>query len=772
MTNSEDTITQQNTVLIVDDNPTTLSVLSRYLKGRGFRILVARSGESALRKVRYIQPDLILLDVLMPSIDGFETCKKLKANSATADIPIIFMTSSADPEDKVQGFKLGGVDYLIKPLNHDEVVARVTIHLNLRELTRNLQRQNQYLQEYSEEIERVNDLLSQQAIQSETSSRVAQQTASVLELDELLTKVVNLIQTQFEYYFVAVWMFDETEQQLVMKAYSAAEQLELPSGTYQTPADASEGIVSWVFQHGTLHLAADVGDDPKYIGKRELEKTCSELALPLQFADRIIGVLDMQSEQLNGFAFQDIVTFKALSDQIATAIRNVQLYQAEQKRRGFSETLVKTGRLLASSLDWSHVPSKILQLLLEVVSYKKAAIILQQGDGLEPLAQQGDTAEDWCDELCHLINQTDLLERIASTPQPLLIDNEMIETHLRNSNYLSTDRSWLTVPLISKYRVMGIIFLTRHLPHAFTEKDAELVSGFADQAAMALENANLYTEISQLNEALEEKVSRRTQALKRVNQDLERLNESKTDFIKVASHELRTPLSKIRGASQILQQMPSLESDDNAKELLTSIVSGVDSLHQIVNMMLDLVKIETDSLEICPEPLSLELPIGKIVADFQAVAEARQLTIRVMGVDELPVIQADPDLMKKAFYNLIVNAIKYTPDGGAITIQGRSFSSLDKGEGMIEVAIIDTGIGIDAEQLDQIFEKFYRVGEEALHSTGQTKFKGGGPGLGLAIVKGIIEAHGGEVRAVSSGYDEVALLGSQFYVCLPVANKP
>ncbi len=128
-------------ILIVDDNPTNLSVLSEALGGAGFRFRVAMDGKSALTLVERNQPELILLDVQMPGIDGFETCRRLKENPATASIPIIFTTALADTESKAKGFALGAVDYIPKPFDQGEVLARVKVHLQLKHLTESLEEQ-------------------------------------------------------------------------------------------------------------------------------------------------------------------------------------------------------------------------------------------------------------------------------------------------------------------------------------------------------------------------------------------------------------------------------------------------------------------------------------------------------------------------------------------------------------------------------------------------------------------------------------------------------
>jgi two-component system cell cycle sensor histidine kinase/response regulator CckA len=147
--------TKQSVILIVDDIPANLGVLFDFLADAGFQVLIAEDGESALQIAEYAAPDLILLDVLMPNVDGFETCRRLKLNPVTQEIPIIFMTALTETVDKVRGLGLGAVDYITKPLQHEEVLARVKLHLNLRNLTKQLQAQNLHLEEEITERKRV-----------------------------------------------------------------------------------------------------------------------------------------------------------------------------------------------------------------------------------------------------------------------------------------------------------------------------------------------------------------------------------------------------------------------------------------------------------------------------------------------------------------------------------------------------------------------------------------------------------------------------------------
>ena len=144
---------EQFTILVVDDNPRNLGVIVDFLETKYETILVAQDGESAIRRARYAKPHIILLDVLMPGIDGFETCDRLKKDKATQNIPIIFMTALSNPEDKVKGFQMGAIDYITKPIQQDELFARLKVHLQIQDLTKTLAAKNKLLTKYTEELE-------------------------------------------------------------------------------------------------------------------------------------------------------------------------------------------------------------------------------------------------------------------------------------------------------------------------------------------------------------------------------------------------------------------------------------------------------------------------------------------------------------------------------------------------------------------------------------------------------------------------------------------
>lgn len=137
---------KDQSILVVDDNSTNLSVIVDYLEEHGFTTLISKDGESSIKRAKYVKPGIILLDILMPGIDGYETCRRLKADPETKDIPIIFMTALSSTEDKVKGFQVGAIDYVTKPIQPQEVLARIQLHLKLRCMSSTLAQQNLLLQ--------------------------------------------------------------------------------------------------------------------------------------------------------------------------------------------------------------------------------------------------------------------------------------------------------------------------------------------------------------------------------------------------------------------------------------------------------------------------------------------------------------------------------------------------------------------------------------------------------------------------------------------------
>ncbi len=261
------------------------------------------------------------------------------------------------------------------------------------------------------------------------------------------------------------------------------------------------------------------------------------------------------------------------------------------------------------------------------------------------------------------------------------------------------------------------------------------------------------------------KLEHRTLELERTNRILEQMDRTKMQFIHISAHELRTPLTLIQGYTQMIQFKSG--NDPEMIKYATGILEGSRRMVEVIDSMLDVSRIDNNELNVTPSEIEIHPLIEKVRKTFDNSLVERKLKFITDDLDQLPSFNGDPDLLYKVFYHLVMNAIKYTPNGGTITVRGRTVAE-PPNPPEIEVAVQDTGIGIDPQYHELIFEKFFQTGEVLFHSSGKTKFKGGGPGLGLAIARGIVLAHHGRIWVESPGHDEEKNPGSTFYVCLPL----
>ncbi|WP_293126791.1 response regulator [Microcoleus sp. bin38.metabat.b11b12b14.051] len=296
---------EESVILIVDDNPNNLAVLFDFLTASGFKVLVARTGESALKKAEYSLPDLILLDVLMPGIDGFETCRLLKAGDLTKEIPVIFMTALDETEDKVKGFSLGAVDYVTKPIQNEEVLARVKAHLSIRRLTQKLQQQNVQMQQ--EIVDRQLAQTNLEEMAAELEKRVESRTVELFQANQQLQEEVKEKQQTQENLQKSMHELQQAQSLLI--------QSEKMSALGQMVAGIAHEINNPVnFICGNLNYVRDYTEDilkvldlyQQHYPKPAPEITSTAEAVELEFIkDDLLKMLD--SMRVGGDRVRDII---------------------------------------------------------------------------------------------------------------------------------------------------------------------------------------------------------------------------------------------------------------------------------------------------------------------------------------------------------------------------------------------------------------------------------------------------------------------------------
>jgi signal transduction histidine kinase len=265
---------------------------------------------------------------------------------------------------------------------------------------------------------------------------------------------------------------------------------------------------------------------------------------------------------------------------------------------------------------------------------------------------------------------------------------------------------------------------------------------------------------------METRIAYISNELVNVQQQLEKLDRTKSNFISVAAHELKTPLTLIEGYTTMMRDMIEASGQNQFDGLLIGMNKGVRRLHEIIDDMIDVSLIDNNLLSLNVQRITLMHIFNLLKGELaESVSERKQKLVikKFSGIETW--IYADSERLYQALYNVLTNSMKYTPDNGKIKVDGRTLP------GFIEVTVTDTGIGVAPEDHTAIFEKFAQLGRPNLHSSGKTKFKGGGPGLGLPITRGIIEAHGGTIWVESEGYDEKKFPGSTFHILIPIRTE-
>lgn len=341
----------------------------------------------------------------------------------------------------------------------------------------------------------------------------------------------------------------------------------------------------------------------------------------------------------------------------------------------------------------------------------------------------------------------------------------------------ANEREWLRslevevyVPIYAKNEWIGMLALgAKSSGRRYTDDDLNVLTTLAHQTAVALENARLVDNLMRLNREIRQAY----QALDNANRSLEHLDQTKSNFISIASHELRTPLTVLRGYTEMLLDDPDIKKNPYHLKNIEGIHKGTIRLHEIMDSMFDIAQIDTRSIELHMQSVNVAELIQSVCSGLMKSVQDRKQTLS-LDFESLPTIKADPKTLKKVFYHLISNAIKFTPNGGKIGVLGSSVppNQRDLPEGGVEIIVADTGVGVNPEFRELIFTKFYQPEDDLnKHSTGKDKFRGSGSGLGLALSRGIVEAHGGRIWVESPGYDEVNFPGSQFHVVLPLRRQ-
>src|SRR5262245_27110745 len=500
----------------------------------------------------------------------------------------------------------------------------------------------------------------------------------------------------------------------------------------------------------TVHIP-DAQADPEYTyGARHVDPIRSTLAVPMLKGDGLLGVIGIYRLEVKPFTDNQITLVETFADQAVIAIENVRLFDEVQAR---TEELSESLQQQTATADVLKIISRstfdlksVLQTLVESAGRlcdADYATITRQKDGVLFFAE----AYGYSSEFIEYVKAMPVERGRGTATGRALLEGRVIHIAdvLADPDYtwaeaqrLGGYRTVLGVPMLREGVPMGVLTLTRSEVRPFSDKQIELVSTFADQAAIAIENVRLFDEIQDKSRQLAE------------------ASERKSQFLASMSHELRTPLNAIIGLTEMMVTNAARFGTEKALEPLRRVNAAGTHLLSLINEILDLSKIEAGKLELNPETVHLTRLIDEVISTAGQLAEKNQNRLVVEAQENLGTLTADSMRLKQILLNLLSNACKFTKEG-EVALRVRKVAD---GRDWVELAVADTGIGMTVEQQAKLFQDFTQA--DSL-----TARRYGGTGLGLAITRKLARMMGGDVTVTSAPGK-----GSVFTVRLPGGATP
>ena len=785
-------------ILLVDDRPENLLALEAILEPLEQKLLYAHSGEEALRQLLQHDVAIILLDVQMPVLDGFETARLIKQRERTKHIPIIFVTAiSKDEEHVFRGYSAGAVDYVFKPFSPEVLRSKVAVFVELHEKTEQLRQQAEQLKEQElaelrrESEERYRFLAEAQPDQIWTATPNG-------ELDYVNQRVLDYFDTSFSERVAAGWT-DVTH-----------------------PDDLPRTIQLW-------QQALDTGSP--YENELRLRRAADESYR--WHLTRAVPMRNRSGEIVKWFGSNTDIEDRKSAEEAQQFL--VEAGATLGSSLDYRTTLAALAKMAVPRIaDWARVDivedGKLRTLAVEHVDERKIELALELSRRYpeDPEAAQGPP----------LVLRTGESELIAEISEERLSELAVDDLHLGLVRELGF-QSYMGVPLVARGRTLGVIsFVVAESGRRYGPADLALAEELARRASTAIENAQLYREAEERaqaarvletvadgvflvdsegvvrlwNRAAEaitkltrgEVVGRRADEVLPGWQDLaarvsvagapgpasattfplelggderwlaisgvgfdegtvyafrdlteERaLEQIRQDLVSTVSHELRTPLAAIYGSALTLAR-DDLELEETMhRKLLEVIVEESTRLADIVNDLLLVSQLDAGRLEIRVAPCDAHaIAAGVLDAARTHLPEGTRVSLEP-GQEDVPRVAADEGQLRQVLTNLIDNAVKYSPAGGDVQVRVEAAGEY------VRFTVADEGLGIPPGEQSRIFEKFYRLDPDMTGGIG-------GTGLGLYISRELVRRVHGRIWVEPNG-DR----GSIFKVEIPAASEP
>lgn len=685
-------IQEKVNILLVDDHEENLIALEAILTSPEYNLVKCTSGKAALRELLKDDFALILLDVMMPEMDGFELATMIRQRERSRHTPLIFLTAVAKEVRYIyRGYRVGAVDYLQKPLEADIVAAKVTVFVDLFRKSLQIKRQAELLR------------------QSELRDRRR-------EISRLK------VQSEKRYKFLA-----DAIPQIVWTASSKGNPIYFNQqwNRYVAPNSIGTGRNGNTWE---MHQSAFFPEDFEAFFKAWYQ-TSTDCDL-FEFQCRLKKLDDSDFRWHLCRALPERDEEGKLSGWIGTWTDIHDQKRAEQQQRFLAEA----GKVLASSLNYDVTLKNLGELTVPYIAdwcLLDLTTVAENGGKYKVIHAQESNAE-WGGKLeKHSLSMRTLIQDLGAGRTPFVetISKAQLREMVEDDELFSildglSFRSVMSIPLEVRGQTFGVMtFVSGESNRIYGESELRFACKFARHAALAVENARLYE----------------------LSRDTNRLRD---EFLATISHELRTPLGAVLGWSEILLEK---QFDSDTTKCLETVYRNGKTLARLVEDLLDVSRIITGKLSLMTQRFLIGPVIEAAMDAVKPAAEAKGIQLTCQFEDGVGSIVGDPARIQQIAWNLVSNAIKFTPKGGHVRVE---LTTTDDGD--IVFKVIDDGIGLRSDFIPHIFERFRQA-------DGTMTRAAGGLGLGLAIVRHLVELHGGMVEASSAGTGK----GSVFTITLP-----
>ena len=716
------------TVLIVDDQPSAREVLRGALIGQGYNLVFAGSGAEALTKATEIGPDLILLDVMMPGMDGFDVCRYLRADPILAEVPLIMITALDDQGSRLRGIEAGADDFISKPFNQTELRVRVRAITRLNRYRRLLQ-ERIYRQQAEAEVQRRNYELT-------LLNQVLTIAASTLQTQTILSLACEAVAQAFEMpHATAWWLNDEQTEFVDIVEYTAPwvafdrstvdqEQLAGQKDILSETVPLTTLLSDYLSEYKTPLVIVDEQGDARLAQFYNLMREYgvgSMFIIPVCLGDHVTGLIELEASERRDFGEQDLTLAQSIATAIGQAMETAQLYQGLQAYAdSLEQDATQRTRDLQSERDRTHA---ILESIGDAVIVTDASGTIQY---LNPaaVALTGFTEAQAIGQNWRLWQSRKSRERDSLGTGDLLAD-EILDV-------VRTGQVWQGE--VSNKRGDGTFYETMAtVTPLFDPDQPDRLTGFV----------SVHSDITALKE---------TERARRMLQEREKqiaLDRLRHTFLSTVNHELRTPLALIFQCLEMLEDPEMGELNPQQLDALMALRRQSWTLGQMVEGLTRVAAFLSKQETVRPVPAQLEPVFGSILPLAEFKARRKELTIETNIDPNLPTFPLDVKQIDEALTQLVDNAIKFNKPGGKVTIGAHA------DEEWVTITIADTGIGIEKEIMARIWEVFEQ-GVDPLRRAQE------GLGLGLVLARYIVEAHRGTIEIQT-----VLGQGSAFTVKLP-----